>query len=91
MNNALTTTGSTLVIPAMTRLTDTNAALIRSSGTAVTHENGRAALAYTALENTMLLSALEAHCYRIAPFGERRYAQIVDAYAVSAVGRLMQW
>ena len=68
-----------------------NKALLRNTSIAVTHEQGRALLTYTALENTVMLSALEAVCYRTAPFGEQRYRHIVDAYAISAAKRIEQW
>ena len=65
--------------------------ILRKTSAAITHENSRALLAYTALENTMMLSALEAVCYRTAPFGEQRYAQIVNAYAAGAARRIALW
>jgi len=39
------------------------AAITRSTDMELTHEQGRFALACTALENTMMLSAMEAFCY----------------------------
>ena len=65
--------------------------LMRKTYSEVIHEQGRAMLAYAALENTMLLSAFEAMCYRVAPFGELRYTQIVNAYAESAAKRIRGW
>ena len=65
--------------------------MLRNTTLAITHEQGRALLTYTALENTVMLSALEAVCYRTAPFGEKRYRHIVDAYAISAARRIEQW
>ena len=65
--------------------------LLRNTSIAITHEQGRALLAYTALENAVMLSALEAVCYRTTPFGEQRYRHIVDAYAISAARRIEQW
>jgi|GEM_PF-2931013 len=55
------------------------------------HEQGRALLAYTALENTMMLSALETICNRTAPLGDLRYSQIINAYAAAAAKRIERW
>ena len=63
----------------------------RRAGQEITHEQCRALLTYTAMENTMMLSAMEAFCYRTAPFGEQRYKQIVDAYAAGAINRILGW
>lgn len=51
----------------------------------------RALLAYTAMENTLMLSALEMQCYLQAPQGEQRYKAIVDAYTAGAVKRIVGW
>ncbi|MCL1976238.1 MAG: hypothetical protein FWG61_08780 [Firmicutes bacterium] len=58
---------------------------------AMTHENGRAMLAYSAMENVALLSNFEAICCHVAPSGGHRYKQIVDAYALSAIFRIAGW
>ena len=63
----------------------------RRANQEVAHEQCRAMLAYTAMENTTMLSAMEAFCYRTAPFGEDRYRRIVDAYAAGAVNRILRW
>ncbi len=55
------------------------------------HEQGRALLAKTALDNLGALSALEAHLTQIAPYGEERYRQIVDAYALGAAQKIWRW
>jgi hypothetical protein len=55
------------------------------------HEQGRALLAKTALDNLGALSALEAHLTQIAPSGEERYRQIVDAYALGAAQKIWRW
>ena len=55
------------------------------------HEQCRAVLAYTAMENAAMLSAMEAFCYRTAPFGEERYKRIADAYTTGAVARILRW
>jgi hypothetical protein len=65
--------------------------LVRSTYLEVSREQSRALLAQTALENTMMLSALEAICYRTAPLGDLRYSQIVNAYAASAARRIERW
>ena len=63
----------------------------RRANQEVAHEQCRAMLAYTAMENTTMLSAMEAFCYRTAPFGEDRYRRIVDAYAAGAINRILRW
>ena len=63
----------------------------RRAGQEVAHEQCRAMLAYTAMENAAMLSAMEAFCYRTAPFGEVRYKKIADAYAAGAVNRILRW
>ncbi|WP_152625862.1 hypothetical protein [Acidithrix ferrooxidans] len=55
------------------------------------HEQVRAILANTALENVGALSALEAHLISIAPLGEARYKHIVDAYAMGAAREITKW
>ncbi len=55
------------------------------------HEQVRAILANTALENVGALSALEAHLINIAPLGEARYKHIVDAYAMGAAREITKW
>ena len=65
--------------------------ILRSASQEVLHDKCRALLACTAMENAMMLSALEVTCYRAAPFGEHRYKQIADAYAASAAARIRRW
>jgi hypothetical protein len=65
-----------------TRQRITNAALL---------DQGRALLAFTAMENTVMLSAIEAHCCCVAPNGAHRYRLIADTYAVSAAKRIAGW
>ncbi|KJF16968.1 hypothetical protein [Acidithrix ferrooxidans] len=55
------------------------------------HEQVRAVLANTALDNVGALSALEAHLIEIAPLGEARYKHIVDAYAMGAARVITRW
>ena len=55
------------------------------------HENGRALLTNTALQNLGALSALEAHLIEIAPLGEARYKHVVDAYAMGAAQTIQKW
>ena len=79
-----------LIIPSVgTRLATQNAtraelAIVSQCRQDTLHDLCRVQLAHSALEHTMLLSALEAEAYRIAPFGEHRYKQIVDTYALGA-------
>jgi len=63
----------------------------RNVTTAAFHEQCRAMLTKVTLDNVAALSALEAHLYRVAPFGEERYKTIIDAYAVSTVMRIARW
>jgi hypothetical protein len=51
----------------------------------------RALLAYTAMENSLTLSAIEAYCRQTAPLGEHRYKLIADAYAMAAAARIARW
>ena len=55
------------------------------------HEQLRAVLAKTALDNVSALSAVEAHLNSVAPLGEERYKTINDAFAVSAAMRIARW
>lgn len=55
------------------------------------HENGRALLTKTALDNLGALSAFEAHLTEIAPYGTERYRKIVDAYAIGAACKIWRW
>ena len=55
------------------------------------HEQGRALLAKTALDNLGALSALEAHLTQVAPYGEERYQRIIDAYALGAAQKIVRW
>jgi len=56
-----------------------------------THENLRAALTNTALQNVGALSSLEEHLTQVAPSGAGRYQHIVDAYALGAAQRIARW
>ena len=55
------------------------------------HEQGRAVLTKTVLDNLGALSALEAHLTVLAPYGQERYKQIVDAYAIGAAQKIWRW
>lgn len=88
--------GMNLPAPIVERVNDKLAeraasGIARNTYLEVSRDQGRALLAYSALENTMMLSALEAICYRTAPLGELRYTQIVNAYAKSAAKRIERW
>ena len=69
---------------------ETNA-IVRQTMATTLHEQGRAALAGTALENVVSLSALAENLTSIAPSGERRYHAIVDAYALGAANKIARW
>jgi hypothetical protein len=58
---------------------------------AETHEQGRAFIANTALQNVGALTALEQHLITVAPLGESRYRHIVDAYAMGAASAIARW
>ena len=55
------------------------------------HEQGRALITKTALDNLGALSALEAHLIQIAPYGQERYRQVIDAYALGAASKIWRW
>ena len=55
------------------------------------HEEARAFLTDTALNNVGALSALEQHLISVAPLGEARYKHIVDAYALGAAQTITRW
>ena len=63
----------------------------RRANQEIAHEQCRAMLAYTAMENAAILSAMEAACYRISPFGEDMYGRILAAYTAGAVNRILRW
>lgn len=64
---------------------------IATAMVSVIHEQGRAALTNTALENIGALSALEEHLCQVAPCGSERYRHIVNAYTVGAVKKIARW
>jgi hypothetical protein len=66
-------------------------ALVSKTMLSTLHEQGRAHLTSTALENVGNLSALAEHLTSIAPSGERRYHAIVDAYALGAASKIARW
>ena len=55
------------------------------------HEQGRALLASTALENVGALSAMEGYLSEIAPSGAHRYRAIADAYTAAVCRTIMDW
>lgn len=65
--------------------------VVKHSIVANTHEEARAHLAYQALQNTAMLSAMEEHFIKIAPLGSARYEHIVDAFVLGSSRRLMKW
>ncbi len=76
----------------MARKTQREVERVISQGLVVeVHEQIRAVLANTALDNVGALSALEAHLIEIAPLGEARYKHIVDAYALGASRVITRW
>jgi hypothetical protein len=64
---------------------------IKNTMLAVMHEQGRATLTNTALENLGALSALEEHLRQVVPSGAARYKHIVDAYALGAAQKIARW
>lgn len=80
------------ISPSMARKTQREVERVISQGLVVeVHEQIRAVLANTALDNVGALSALEAHLIEIAPLGEARYKHIVDAYALGASRVITRW
>jgi hypothetical protein len=65
--------------------------VIREIIIAKTHEQGRALITSTIMENLGTLSALESHLTHMAPNGEERYRYIVDAYTAGAARKLAGW
>jgi len=55
------------------------------------HEQGRALLATTALENLGAMSAMESYLCQIAPSGAHRYKLVADAYAMAAARAVSDW
>lgn len=51
----------------------------------------RMLLACNAMENVLLISALESHCNSVAPEGSARYKLIADSYAVAAARSVGRW
>ena len=56
-----------------------------------THEQVRALLTNTALQNVGALSALEEHLNQVAPSGSARYEHIINAYAMGAAYTIARW
>jgi hypothetical protein len=65
--------------------------IIKNAIVANVHEQCRALLTKTALDNVGALSALESHLTKVAPYGMYRYKEIVDAYALGAAQKIMRW
>lgn len=65
--------------------------IIRQTIVSNIHEQGRALLTHTALENLGALSSLEEQLSELAPSGAERYRHIVDAYAMGAAKKIMRW
>ena len=78
-------------LPAKLAMQREGGVIVRQGMAANLHEQCRAGLANTALQNTGNLSALAEHLTSIAPSGERRYHAIVDAYSLSATQRIARW
>ena len=57
----------------------------------VFHEQCRAILAKTALDNLGALSAFEEHLISIAPNGESQYRKIIEAYAAGSAMKIWRW
>lgn len=55
------------------------------------HEQVRALLAHTAMQNVGALTALEEHLIKVAPLGAARYEAIADAYALGAAQVIARW
>lgn len=55
------------------------------------HEQARAFLGHTMLQNVGALTSLEQHLIQVAPLGEDRYKHIVDAYTMGAAAKLARW
>ena len=99
MNNELISFGGTLLPEASERdmrkikmgVQREGSEVVKKILVSTIHEQGRALLTKTALENVGALSALEDHLFSIAPLGQERYRQILDAYAFGAVQKILRW
>ena len=58
---------------------------------AILSDQCRALLAVNAIENTMMLSIMEAHLTQTAPHAEQRFKAIADAYVVGAIEKIRRW
>lgn len=56
-----------------------------------THEQVRALLTNTVLQNIGALSSLEEHLIQVAPLGSSRYKLVIDAYALGAAHTIATW
>ena len=81
-------TPASLILPSSVK---TGNQMIKSAVEDAAHEQCRALLTKSALENAAALSALEAYMIRVAPLGAERYKAIVDSYAISAARKVMGW
>ena len=72
-------------------LSDYSGGFIQALGITNMHEQGRAILASTAMENVGALSAMEGHLCQIAPTGAHRYKAIADAYTAAVIQTIMDW
>lgn len=55
------------------------------------HEQGRALLAGTILDNVGALSAMEGYLCQVAPSGAHRYRAIADAYTAAVCQTILDW
>lgn len=98
-NNSLTSLNQTFSLQGADKLTGKVKLAVEREGSEIIkeaivsniHENARAFLTKTVLDNLAALSALEAHLTVTAPFGEDRYKFIVDAYAYGAAQKIRKW
>ncbi len=68
-----------------------NAAIVQRGAQALVREKCRSTLAFAALEDLAVLSAMATQAYRSNPFAEEDYRRIVSSYAAGAAMRIMSF
>lgn len=99
MKNELTTVIENFNLQTTDRLTNRMALSAQREGSEIikkvivanVHEQCRALLAKTALDNIGALSELEAQLTLVSPSGRERYQQIVDSYSLATAQKIWKW
>ena len=64
---------------------------MRETGLAIARENGRAAISFTAMQNTSMLVVFGDMCVKMAPNAEEYCAMIIRNYAAGAAMKIMRF